>query len=34
MANMAGVWHTADPMSMLVVNWDVAAGCLAIPKQA
>ena len=34
MVNMAGVWHTADPMSMLVVNWEVTAGCLAIPVQA
>ncbi len=32
--NMAGVWQTADPMSMLVVNCEVTAGCLAIPVQA
>ena len=31
---IAGVWHTAEPMSILVVSWEVTAGCRAIPKQA
>ena len=31
---MAGVWQTADPMSMLVVSNPEAVGCLAMPRQA
>ncbi len=31
---MAGVWQTADPMSMLVVRRWAAAGWREIPRQA
>ena len=30
---MAGVWQTAEPMSMLVVNWGATWGCRPIPSQ-
>ena len=31
---MAGVWQTADPISMLVLKREAVAGCLEIPQQA
>ena len=34
MAKMAGVWQTAEPMSMLVVSRPLTAGWRDIPQQA
>ena len=33
-AKIDGVWHTAEPISMLVVKRPVMAGCRDIPVQA
>ena len=32
-AKIAGVWHTAEPISIFVVNRPLTAGCRAIPAQ-